>query len=161
MIWFSDNASVTVCPFYAEELLLELGRREQEFRQEFERLIDMQERLRSDLLSAANVFGRGQDGAQVDLTPVARRQRQISRQVTQIRSQFQRIYDEMMINQLATPQVKERLIDSIVWPLEALAKRRLAEIGDTIEAYKLVEVPRRIPGPTDARPPSVSAGTAS
>lgn len=119
----------------SEELLAEVGRREQEYRQEFERLIDMQERLRNDTLSAASVFLRGgsDKGRSINFAGLERRQRQVARQVAHLGTQFQRIFDELEINGLDSPEIHHRLVGGIVAPLNALADRQLADVADAID----------------------------
>ncbi len=123
----------------AEALLAELGRREQEFQQEFGRLVNSQEQLRNDLLSAATLAARNPDARDPlrDLMAAAeRRQRQLARQTGHVRGQFQRIFDELALNQLDTPQVRKRLIVGIVRPLDALAARALTEAADDIARFE-------------------------
>lgn len=122
----------------SEELVAELGRREQEFRQEFERLIDMQERLRGDLLSAAADHQAARPASELapQLTALERRQRQISRQAVHIASQFERIHEELFTNQLGSDEVSARLKDGIVTPLQAVASRRMSPAADAIDRVR-------------------------
>jgi len=120
-----------------EELLAELARREQEYRADFEHLIDSQERLRSGLLT---VLGRFQDAGPVetlaaDLAPLERRQRNIAGSVNVIRQQFEQILAELSVNQLDTLDARERLGELIVDPLTQLAKRDLVAAADTIRQW--------------------------
>lgn len=122
----------------AEELLAELSRREQEFRQEFERLIEMQERLRNDALSAANRIDRSQpaENTQVVFAAFERRQRRLSRQVGGVARQFEGMLNEFIANQLASTQVHERLGAGIVQPLNALSLRQMPEAADALDQLK-------------------------
>jgi hypothetical protein len=130
-----ESARYTLRIVSAETLLAELSRREQEYRQEFERLIDIQEQLRQDTLSAAAIFDRG--GASkpnvINFATLERRQRQIARQVGHVGEQFRRIHQELVINQLNSSQVQKRLVDGIVTPLDALADRAIMHVADLID----------------------------
>lgn len=115
-----------------EELLAELARREQEYRQEFERVIEMQERLRNDLLSAATGFQRGAAGQSrnINIASSERRQGQLGQQASHVRSQFQRLFDELSVNQLVEAQAEERLLGGIVAPLTTLAGRTIPQTAE-------------------------------
>ena len=130
-----ESARYTLRVVSAEALLAELSRREQEYRQEFERLIDIQEKLRQDTLSAAAIFGR--DGASrpgaINFATLERRQRQIARQVGHVGEQFRRIHQELVINQLNSAQVEKRLVDDIVTPLDSLASRAITDLAELVD----------------------------
>ena len=130
-----ESARYTLRVVSAEALLAELSRREQEYRQEFERLIDIQEKLRQDTLSAAAIFGRG--GAPrpsaINFATLERRQRQIARQVGHVGEQFRRIHQELVINQLNSAQVEKRLVDDIVTPLDSLASRAITDLAELVD----------------------------
>ncbi len=130
-----SSARYTLRIVSSEELLAELGRREQEYRQEFERLIDIQEKLRNDVLSAASVYQRGSATRQraANFAALERRQRQIARQVGHLSTQYRRIYDELAINQLHSPQAQQRLVGGIVSPMDSLAGRSIAQVADHID----------------------------
>ncbi len=118
-----------------EELLSELARREQEFYQEFNQLVEMQEKIRSDILTCDRLFRNGAAGAtQRRLQPLGRRQRQIAAQVGHVRGQFQSIFAELRLNQLASDAARARLIDGIVEPLDNLTTRTLAAMVDALIA---------------------------
>jgi len=117
-----------------EELLAELARKEQEYGQEFERLIEIQEKVRNDLLSAAGmVQHRTSRPPAINLVSLKRRQRQLARQVTHVGTQFQRIYDELVINRLGSDQVERRLLNDIARPLQVLADTTIAEAADLMD----------------------------
>ncbi len=122
-----------------EELMAELGRREQEYRMDFERLIDAQEQLRGQLLT---IIGRSNtpgakenENLAADLAPLERRQRNIASSVNVIRQQFEQILLELRVNQLATHEVEKRLGERIVEPLTKLSKRDLVAAADTIRQW--------------------------
>ena len=120
-----------------EELLAELGRREQEYRMDFERLIDSQEQVRRGLLTALGRFGSESDAEQLaaDLAPMERRQRNIAGSVNVIRQQFEQILAELTVNQLDTQEERVRLDDGIIQPLTRLAKREQILAADTIRQW--------------------------
>jgi len=117
-----------------DELLLELARREQEYRQEFERVVSQQERLRGQLLS---LIGRMESTDPLEdvsnaVAPLERRQRQIAGQVNLVRQQFEQILTELEINGLDTEGIRVRLEDRVIAPATRLAKRDLVEAADSL-----------------------------
>lgn len=133
----SQSATAMYRVVSTDELLAELARREQEYRQEFERVIEQQEDLRGEMLSLI----RQTDGpdASRDLAnrtaPFERRQRQMASQVNLLRQQFELILEETVINGLDSVAVRERLGEGIVEPLDQLAKRDLIEAADLIREF--------------------------
>lgn len=120
-----------------DELLAELARREQEFRADFERLIDAQEQLRGGLLTVLGRFQQ-ESAEQVlpaDLAPLERRQRNIAGSVNVIRQQFEQILAELRVNQLDTLDERTRLSELIVNPLARLAKRDLVAAADAVRQW--------------------------
>jgi hypothetical protein len=119
-----------------EELLAELARREQEYRGDFERLVDSQERLRGDLLT---LLGRHQSSTTEtlsdDLSPLERRQRNIAGSVNVIRQQFEQILAELHVNQLDTLDERDRLGKRIIEPITQLAKRDLVAAADAVRQW--------------------------
>lgn len=121
-----------------EELLSELARREQEYRMDFERLVDSQEALRSGLLTAFRRFRRQtvqEDSLASALAPLERRQRNIAGSVNVIQQQFEQILSELKVNQLDTLDERTRLGDGIVTPLKQLVRRDLVIAADTIRQW--------------------------
>jgi hypothetical protein len=120
-----------------EELLAELARREQEYRMDFEHLIESQERVRSGLLTVLGRFGKdeGLPTLAADLTPLERRQRNIAGSLNVIRQQFERILAELTINQLDTLHERGRLGEGIVAPLTQLARRDLVAAADNLRQW--------------------------
>jgi len=131
----SADASLRVVT--PEELLSELARREQEFRMDFERLVDSQESLRSGLLT---VIGQSQRGSTHEslassLAPLERRQRNIAGSMSVIHQQFKQILSELEINQLDTLDEQSRLGEGVVAPLAQLVRRDLVVAADTIRQW--------------------------
>ncbi len=131
------SPEVTLRVVTREELLEELSRREQEYRVEFERLIDSQERLRGSLLS---IFGRFRENDRLDtlvtdLAQPERRQRNIAGSVNVIRQQFEQILASLVVNRLDNKEERERLGDQIITPLTQLAKRGLVAAADMIRQW--------------------------
>lgn len=120
-----------------EELLAELARREQEYRMDFERLVDSQEQVRGDLLTVLGRFREREtyEALPADLTPIERRQRNVAGSVNVIRQQFEQILAELRVNQLDTSDERERLGERIVKPLTQLAKRDLVVAADSIRRW--------------------------
>jgi len=119
-----------------DELLAELARREQEHRLDFERLVEAQEKLRGELLTALSRSGELDAGALAALlAPLERRQRSIAGSVNVIRQQFEQILVELRINQLVTNAAEQRLGGGIVEPLTKLARRDLVIAADTIRRW--------------------------
>ncbi len=120
-----------------DELLAELARREQEFRMDFERLIDAQEQLRSGLLTLIGLpkVEGGSEEFSTMITTLERRQRSITGSVNVVRQQIDQVLTEHRINQLASSTVEERLGQGIAEPLGRLASRDLPEAADTIRRW--------------------------
>jgi hypothetical protein len=121
-----------------EELMAELARREQEYRADFERLVDSQERLRGALLTVLGRVQKSEDTGEAlagELAPLERRQRNIAGSVNVIRQQFEQILAELSVNQLDTLDELQRLGDRIVGPLTQLAKRDLVAAADTVRQW--------------------------
>jgi hypothetical protein len=131
------SSTATYRVLSTEELLAELARREQEFRQEFERAIEQEEDLRNQLLSL--IRRKDDPEVQKDLsTRVAafeRRQRQIIGQVNLVRQQFEQILSELEVNGLDTAAVQARLRDGVAEPLTELTRRTLPETTDLLRAF--------------------------
>ena len=133
----SESAEISLSIVTRDELLAELARREQEFRIDFERLIDSQERVRNGILTVARHLGEKQvaDTLVVELAPLERRQRNIAGSVNIIRQQFEQILAELHVNQLDSSTERERLGEGIVDPLTSLAKRDLVTAADTLRQW--------------------------
>jgi len=120
-----------------DELIAELQRREQEYRLDFERLVDAQEEVRSRLLTVYGQFEAGTDAEAWanELTALERRQRNIAGSVNVIRQQFEQILSEMHVNRLDTVQERERLDVRIIQPLTELSRRELSAAADAIRRF--------------------------
>ena len=128
-----------------DELLTELARREQEYRQDFERLVDAQEKLRGQLLSVFGRFAqrRAFDALGVELAPLERRQRNIASSVNVVRQQFAQILAALTVNQLDTSDQRERLENGIIEPLGRLVRRDLVTAADTLRQWAREKSPER------------------
>lgn len=126
------SAAYTFKVVTPDELLAELARREQEYAQEFQRLIAIEERIRGDVLSVARKLEIGQ--AVAGWSGLQRRQRQVARQVSHVREQFERIYNEMELNQVGSKVARLRLVDDVIQPLEHLAGRLMTQLGTSMDA---------------------------
>ena len=133
----SESPEVALRVVTRDELLAELARREQEFRIDFERLIDAQEQVRNGTLTVTRHMGDAdlKETLPVELAPLERRQRNIAGSVNIIRQQFEQILSELRVNQLDGSTEKERLGEGIVDPLTDLAKRDLVTAADTIRQW--------------------------
>lgn len=129
-----ESTTITFRVVTSEEFLAELNRREQEFRRQFERAIDNQERLRRGLLTVLSHLDdpKQKKEIELELAPLERRQRQVLAQVNVIRQQFAQVLSELEINQLDEPEVRERLEQGIITPLTNLAARDLSQAADLI-----------------------------
>ena len=127
-----------------DELLAELARREQEYRMDFERLVESQEKLRGELLTALSRSEQLDAAALAAmLSPLERRQRSIAGSVNVIRQQFEQILTELRVNQLVTNAADTRLGGGIVEPLTQLARRDLVIAADTIRRWSRDASPER------------------
>ncbi len=139
----AQSPDMTLRVVTREELLSELARREQEYRMDFERLVDSQEALRSGLLTVFRRLERGrvQDSLASALAPLERRQRNIAGSVNVIEQQFEQILSELKVNQLDTLDEQTRLGDGIVAPLKQLVRRDLGVAADTIRQWSRSQLP--------------------
>jgi hypothetical protein len=133
----AESSEVTLRVVTRDELLAELARREQEYRMDFERLVDSQEALRRGLLTAMGRFQRGtsREALASGLAPLERRQRNITGSVNVIQQQFEQILSELRINQLDTVDEQGRLGERIVSPLQELVRRDLVVAADNIRQW--------------------------
>lgn len=131
------SAELTFRVVTREELLSELARREQEMRQDLEHLIDIQEQVRSALLSLIAA-------AQTDSTSteflsktanLERKQRSLFGSLNVMRQQLEQVFGEYKINQLATQALNQRLGDGVVEPVGRLVKRDLVTAVDQLRSF--------------------------
>jgi hypothetical protein len=130
-----ESPEVTMRVVTRDELLAELARREQEFRMDFERLIDAQEQLRSRLLTLIGLNDPTTAQIASDVANLERRQRSISGSVNVVRQQVEQVLTEMRINQLATQAAEERLGAGVAEPLARLVKRDFLAAADVIRRW--------------------------
>ncbi len=88
---------------------------------------------RSPRPEASQLRGGNDKGRSINFAGLERRQRQVARQVAYLGTQFQRIFDELAINGLDSPEIHARLVGGIVAPLNALADRQLADVADAVD----------------------------
>jgi len=133
----ADSPPISARVVTRDELLAELARREQEFRMDFERLIDAQEQLRSRLLTLIGLSSSegGSEQFAATIATLERRQRSIAGSVNVVRQQVEQVLTEHRINQLASQTVEERLGLGIAEPLGRLTTRYLPEAADTIRRW--------------------------
>ncbi len=120
-----------------DELLAELTRREQEFRMDFERLVDAQEQLRGGLLTLLGPTAPPADSEEfaTTITSLERRQRSIAGSVNVVRQQVEQVLGELRINRLATQDAEQRLGGRIAEPLAELVRRDLVIAAETINRW--------------------------
>ncbi len=133
----AQSPPLTLSVVTRDELLAELSRREQDYRLEFERLVDTQEDLRRRLLTVIGEKDRLGDAAAWSeaLAPLERRQRTVAGSVNVVRQKFEQILTQMGINQLDTALVKDRIGQGIVEPLAELARRDLVNAADQLRRF--------------------------
>ena len=129
-----------------DELLAELHRLEQEYRQDFERVLKRQEELYADLLT----MSQGPDpNAEQDARPeqfarLARRQRDQAGRLNTLRMQFDRILSELRINQLSDAEVERRLGDGVIEPMGRLVREGMPTAGERLTDLSREETPPRM-----------------
>jgi sugar-specific transcriptional regulator TrmB len=117
-----------------EELLAELSRREQEYRQDFERIIRMQEDLYADLLTLSRETDLEPGERRQRFRRLSRRQRDQSGRINTLNLQFEQVLSELRINQLADVTVEERLDGGVIGPLSRLVRVEIAVASETLTA---------------------------
>lgn len=115
-----------------EELLAELSRREQEYRQDFERIIRMQEELYADLLTLNQAKDLDAADRNQRFRRLSRRQRDQAGRLNTLKLQFEQVLAELRINQLADVAVEERLDAGVIVPLGRLTREDIAEAAETL-----------------------------
>jgi len=133
----ADSAEIALRVVTRDDLLAELARREQEFRGDFERLIDAQEQLRGRLLSLIGPIETGRTTSDIaaEATNLERRQRSIASSANVVRQQVEQVLAEMRINQLSTQTVEERLGLNVAEPLVRLVNRELPAAADAVRRW--------------------------
>ena len=132
-----ESSAYTLRVVTREELLADLGRREQEWRREFEQVIKSQEQLNTRVMDARDQAAKG-GGAEVlaRFGQESRTQRQQIGRMKTVRGQFEQILAELDTNQLVTPQVRRRLEDGVVVPLGRLITTDVVEAADTADRLR-------------------------
>ena len=105
-----------------DELLAELSRREQEYRQDFERVIRLQEELYAEMLSMIERTDWADRERTQSIRRLSRRQRDQAGRLITLRVQFEQVLSELRINRLADDASEERLGNQIVGPLEEIGR---------------------------------------
>lgn len=120
----------------ANELLAELARREQEYRQDFERLLSRQIDLYQELLTLTDAHVEDDEPQKRDaaLHRNARTQRDQAGRMGASHLQFEQILSELRVNRLATPAIEERLGRGVIKPIGELARQTMPEAAQAIEA---------------------------
>lgn len=133
------SPALTLRIISVEELLAELGRRESEWRREFELVIKAQEQIKLRLMNLHD-----ENSAEKLSTEVASRygqeeraQRQLTNRVKTIRRQFEQILAEMRVNQLDQPTVRRRLENNIIKPLGRLISTDMSLAADQLEQLRM------------------------
>lgn len=129
-----ESTTITFRVAADDELLAEFRRREQEYRRQFERLVDSQERLRRRLLTVLANIGPATPGEELaaQLAPLERQQRQVRAQVNMVEQQFTQVLAEMRINRLDDGQTRARIADGIIRPLSELGGREMSDAADQL-----------------------------
>ncbi len=133
----TQTAPATLRVVSRDEFLAELARREQEYRQEFERVIVQQEELRNRLLTLIRTMADSttRDDLSNRVANLERRQRQIAAQVNILRQQFDDILLELRINGLDSIEVQQRLADGVALPLDRIVRRDLVTAVDDLRSF--------------------------
>jgi hypothetical protein len=133
-----ESVAYTLRVVTREELLAELGRREQEWRREFEQIIKSQEQLNTRIMDLRDTAARG--GESEDLAvrygQEGRTQRQQIGRLKTIRVQFEQIVAELKTNQLDTPPVRRRLSEGVIAPLARLIGTDVVEAADMVDRLR-------------------------
>ncbi|MEK6644058.1 MAG: hypothetical protein AABZ08_09125 [Planctomycetota bacterium] len=131
----TDSGAFTLRVVTPEELLAELGRRESEWRREFEQILKSQEQLKKRIEDLHDRAAGGLTQAEVAsaLTREQSAQRgQISRLKT-VRRQFEQIFAELKVNQLADTTVRRRLENGVIDPITNLVNIDIPAAADAME----------------------------
>lgn len=115
-----------------EELMAELNRREQEYRQDFERLLRLQEELYAELLTLSGEADGSEDRSR-QLVRLARRQRDHAGRMNTLRMQFEQVMSELRVNQMSSPTVEYRLGEGVAEPLGRLSRSEMPDAADRID----------------------------
>jgi hypothetical protein len=138
-----ESSTIVLRVVNADELLAELNRREQEYRQDFERLLARQEALYLEVLDAGQVANPQANAEERtrSLVRLARRQRDQASRLNVLQAQFEQILSELRINRLATPSVEERFVEGIIRPMEEVGRVSMAQAAQSLDALAQAEMP--------------------
>ncbi|MBI4580209.1 MAG: hypothetical protein HY718_10935 [Planctomycetes bacterium] len=114
-----------------EELLVELSRREQEHRRDFERLLRQQEELYADML--ARDRATSPEDIREFYPRLARRQRDHAGRLNLLRLQFEQVLSKLRLNRLATPEVEARLGQGVIAPMDELYRTAMPRAAALLE----------------------------
>ncbi|MFQ5423746.1 MAG: hypothetical protein ACE5F9_07165 [Phycisphaerae bacterium] len=133
------SAAYTLSVVTREQLLADLGRREHEWRREFEQIIKTQEQLNRRMMDLRDEVASG--GASVEATVQygreSRTQRQQAARIKTVRTQFEQVLAEHRTNQIATPAVRRRLGAGVIVPMRRLIGADIPEAADLAERLRL------------------------
>jgi len=118
-----------------EELMNDLARREQQYRQEFERCVRAQEDLYGAILSTLQAVGNGQagEGHRRSFAQHERLQRQQATRIESIRRGFEQILAEMETNQALAAAEQERLGRHVITPMGVIVREQMPAAMSMLE----------------------------
>ncbi len=119
-----------------EEFLSELGRREHEWRREFEMILKTQEQLNRRILELDDENGASTERLLVRFGQEARTQRQQIGRLKAVLRQFEQILGELAVNQLDTPTVRRRLHSGVILPMRDLIGEEVPTAAEMIEQLR-------------------------
>lgn len=134
----AESPGYTLKVVTAEELLAELGRRENEWRREFEQIVKSQEQIKkrvSDLHDRAGKMGLSNETAAAYAVEETAQRGQIGRLKT-VRRQFEQILAELKVNQLANVTMRRRLEGGVIQPLHRLISTDCVAAADRMAAIR-------------------------
>lgn len=134
-----ESVAFTLRVVTPAELLAELGRREQEWRGEFEQIIKAQEQINRRIVALRDTSGAAALSAEraVGYGREARTQRQQIGRMKRVVRQFEQILAELKVNQLATPVVRRRLGRGVLTPLGKLIRTDVLAAAELIDRLRL------------------------
>ncbi len=133
-----ESVAYTLRVVTPETLRAELGRRESEWRGEFERIVKTQRQLNLrilDLFDASAAEGLSTSIA-TRLSQEARTQRQIAGRARTVLRQFEQLYSELEINGLLSPTVRRRLGSGVIASLRTLISEQIPLAADEIDGLR-------------------------
>ena len=127
----SDSIAYSLRVVSPEELLAELGRRESEWRREFEMIVKSQADLKKRVLDLHDQAAKGftpDIAAQYSREEAA--QRAQAGRIKTVRRQFEQLLAELKTNQLDQPAVRKRLDGGVIQPLGRIATHDCSNAAD-------------------------------